>query len=158
MLSQTLQLAYFPQDNRIWRVEWVSNIGYNPAVPSESAFSAILSPFSDEVQKEYEENSFEDDRYFYKKSDVIEKDAIEVYIGVGQSPLIDIGSLWKNGFCIKENVGKRETFDLVIDDENVQYLPAFQQQDFKGEKIPIFPLGQQFTLKKGRVVNNQVTK
>jgi hypothetical protein len=153
MLSQTLQLAYFPQDNRIWRVEWVANIGYNPAVPSESAFSVIISPLTDEVQKEYEDNSYNDKRYFYKKSDVNGEDSIEVYIGVGQSPLIDIGSLWKNGYCLNENVGIKETFDLVIDDANVQYLSVYHQQEFEGEKIPIFPLGQQFTLKKGRFVN-----
>ena len=68
------KLSYFPNDGRIWRVEWVNDIKYNLAVPSESVFEANIAPFLPEVQKEYETGAHDENRLFYKNGDVDKND------------------------------------------------------------------------------------
>lgn len=154
MSAELLKLSYFPDDGRIWRVEWVYDIQYNLAVPSESVFVATIAPFTPEVQKEYESAAHNENRHFYKNGDVDKKEMLDVFIGVGQSPLIDIGSLWKNGYLINSSVGIKDTFEIVVDDAHVQYQPAFHRYDFNGENLPALPYNQQIMdYKQGRKVN-----
>jgi len=40
------------------RVEWITDVRYNLAVPSESVFTAIIAPFTLEIQKEYLEGAY----------------------------------------------------------------------------------------------------
>jgi len=154
MASERLKLSYFPDDGRIWRVEWINDIQYNHAVPSESAFVATIAPFTPEVQQEYETGLYDEKRHFYRNSDIVRNDIKEVKIGVGQSPLIDIGSLWQNGYLINSNVGIKETFNIVVDDAHVQYHPGFHRYNFNGQEIPSLPFNQQIMdYKQGRKVN-----
>ncbi|WP_223787168.1 hypothetical protein [Marinicella meishanensis] len=116
MSAELLKLSYFPDDGRIWRVEWVYDIRYNLAVPSESVFVAAIAPLTKEAQQLYESGIQENIKQFYR-ANLVEKDALkEIEVGVGQSALIDIGSLWKNGVLINSNVGVKDTFDIVVDD------------------------------------------
>ncbi|MCB1582956.1 MAG: hypothetical protein KDI92_07815, partial [Xanthomonadales bacterium] len=153
MSAELLKLSYFPDDGRIWRVEWVYDIQYNLAVPSESVFVALIAPFTIDTQKEYESGAHDKNRQFYMVGDIDKSQALEILVGVGQSPLIDIGSLWKNGLLINSNVGTKETFDLVIDDAHVQYHPGYHKYELNNEEFYAFPYGKQLMEKKGRVVN-----
>ncbi len=153
MSSELLKLSYFPDDGRIWRVEWVYDIKYNLAVPSESTFVALIAPFRPEVQQEYKLGAYTKDRCFYKNGDVDKTESKEVTIGVGQSPLIDIGSLWQNGRLVNSNVGVKDTFELIIDDAHVQYHPGYHKYKYNGSEIPALPYSQQNMENKGRIVN-----
>lgn len=48
MSAELLKLSYFPDDGRIWRFEWVYDVNYNPAVPSESVFVAATAPLTEQ--------------------------------------------------------------------------------------------------------------
>lgn len=154
MSAELLKLSYFPDDGRIWRVEWVYDIRYNLAVPSESVFVAAIAPLTKEAQQLYESGIQENIKQFYR-ANLVEKDALkEIEVGVGQSALIDIGSLWKNGVLINSNVGVKDTFDIVVDDAHVEYHPAYYQYNDNGTSVPALPYSQQIMdPKKGRVVN-----
>lgn len=154
MSAELLKLSYFPNDGRIWRVEWIYDVKYNPAVPSESLFVASIAPLTEDAQEKYESGIQDNIKQFYKAEYVDKNELTEIEVGVGQSALIDIGSLWKNGVLINSNVGIKETFDLVVDDAHVEYHPAFYQYDHNGTSIPALPYNQQIMdPKKGRVVN-----
>lgn len=151
MSAERLKLSYFPDDGRIWRVEWIYDVRYNLAVPSESAVVVSIAPFRSDIQYEYEHGHYDKDRYFYRNSDVDKKETKEVLVGIGQLPLIDIGSLWKNGQLIDSNVGVKGNFDLIIDDAHVQYLPGYHQYEHDNKMVYAFPPGKQNMEKKGRV-------
>ncbi len=55
-----------------------------------------IAPFSQEIQQENESGIFEKNRHFYGLNEVEKNRLLEIETGVGQSRLIDIGSLWQN--------------------------------------------------------------
>ena len=123
------KIANFPQDNRIWRVEWMRAIEQNPNVYSEPTIQVIIARFKSSVEKEYNLNP--NSRLFCYNKDVEVNRVIK--IGIGQFPLVNNGMLWRNGFCVGDNVGKKVSLKLNINDKTVKYTKGFHKDLFEDE-------------------------
>ncbi|WP_323815852.1 hypothetical protein [Cellvibrio sp. NN19] len=110
------KIKEFPDDGRIWRVDWFGSIERNPQVPSEPKVQVIISPLVEGAKD------------FAAISAVKHEDRQTITVGVGQLPAISIGSLWKNRRCIPEVAGTEEIFsNLQINSQTVQLV----RSDFK---------------------------
>jgi hypothetical protein len=132
MAEKIIPISEFPQDHRIWRMEDQRAIEQNSLVPSEPTIEVVIARFKPEVEVEYKKNKNNPKaRKFYSNKDVDKTDTIR--IGIGQFPLITIGSLWTNGYLIRENVGTIKTFNLEITDKTTQYVKGFHKDIFEDE-------------------------
>ncbi|MBV1775074.1 hypothetical protein KSF73_05025 [Burkholderiaceae bacterium DAT-1] len=107
------KIREFPDDGRIWRVDWFGGVERNSQVPSEPKIQLIISPVVDGVAD------------YAATSAVIHEERRSISIGVGQLPLVTIGSLWRSRHCLVENAGKTKTFDnLGISTETVRLIKS----------------------------------
>lgn len=103
------KIKEFPDDGRIWRVDWFGGVERNPQVPSEPKIQLIISPVVDGASDYAASNA------------VNHEERRSISIGVGQLPLVSIGSLWQNRHCLIESAGKTKVFEnLVISPETVR--------------------------------------
>ncbi|WP_156952562.1 hypothetical protein [Microvirgula aerodenitrificans] len=94
-------------------MDWFGGVERNPQVPSEPKIQLIISPVVDGAAD------------YAATSAVNHEERRSISIGVGQLPLVTIGSLWQNRHCLVENAGKTKTFDnLVISPETVRLLKS----------------------------------
>jgi len=117
-------IVSFPDDDRIWRIEWLRAIEQNDLVPSEPLIQVVIAPLLPDFQNAIE-NKVECDstkKYYYGTKDVGKHQTIK--IGTGLLPLIKIGSLWKKGRCVLTNVAPQKTLSLNITPDNIQYIKA----------------------------------
>lgn len=107
------KIREFPDDGRIWRVDWFGGVERNPQVPSEPKIQLIISPVVDGAAD------------YAATSAVNHEERRSISIGVGQLPLVTIGSLWQNRHCLVASAGKVKTFDnLVISPETVRLVKS----------------------------------
>lgn len=107
------KIKEFPDDGRIWRVDWFGGVERNSQVPSEPKIQLIISPVVAGATD------------YAATSAVNHEERRSISIGVGQLPLVTIGSLWQNRHCLVENAGKTKTFDnLTISPETVRLLKS----------------------------------
>lgn len=99
----SLRIKEFPDDGRIWRIDWFGGIERNVQVPTEPKNQLIISPARDSAINFASTNAVDDDE---RKT---------ITIGVGQLSLVSIGSLWQNQRClIKGGFKHRGTFGLAM--------------------------------------------
>ncbi|MCG9053523.1 hypothetical protein LH447_10530 [Laribacter hongkongensis] len=107
------RIKEFPDDGRIWRVDWFGGVERNPQVPSEPKIQLIISPVVDGAADYAASNA------------VNHEERRSISIGVGQLPLVTIGSLWQNRHCLVATAGKTNTFEnLVISPETVRLVKS----------------------------------
>lgn len=107
------RIKEFPDDGRIWRVDWFGGVERNPQVPSEPKIQLIISPVVDGVSDYAASNA------------VNHEERRSISIGVGQLPLVSIGSLWQNRHCLIESAGKTKVFEnLVVSPETVRSVKS----------------------------------
>lgn len=107
------RIKEFPDDGRIWRVDWFGGVERNSQVPSEPKIQLIISPVVDGATDYAASNA------------VNHEERRSISIGVGQLPLVTIGSLWQNRRCLVESAGKSKTFEnLVISPATVRLLKS----------------------------------
>ncbi|MBL8507918.1 MAG: hypothetical protein JNM11_05590 [Chitinimonas sp.] len=118
-MSRTIPpIKEFPKDGRKWRVDWFGAVERNYDIPSEPYVQLVISPLREGVT-DYAANSA-----------VVHDDRKTILIGVGQLPLLSIGSLWQDGHCLRERAGKSVTFDdLEISDGTTQVVLANHTED-----------------------------
>jgi len=118
-MSRTIPpIKEFPKDGRKWRVDWFGAIERNYDIPTEPYVQVVISPLREGVT-DYAANS-----------SVVHDDRKAIRIGVGQLPLLSIGSLWQDGHCLPDRAGKATTFDgLDISDETTQVVQASLVED-----------------------------
>lgn len=75
------RIKEFPDDGRIWRVDWFGGVERNPQVPSEPKIQLIISPVVDGATD------------YAAISAVNHEERRSISIGVGQLLLVTIGSL-----------------------------------------------------------------
>lgn len=111
----------FPKDGRFWRVDWLGAVLPNPNISTEPGFQVVLSPFK--------ENPLASDSKALAAINATYADQQKVIqLGVGQLPLIDIGSIWLNGYKQNKFAGKVEFFtDLLINPSTTQVVPALHK-------------------------------
>jgi len=80
-----IQIKEFPNDGRVWRIDWFGAVRKNDNVPTEPTIDVYLRPVS-----VTDKTSIADFGW-------LNKERICCTIGVGQLPVLTIGSLWKNG-------------------------------------------------------------
>lgn len=96
------KIKEFPNDGRIWRVDWFGGVERNDLVPSEPKIQLIISPIVSGTGSDY------------AASKAVNHDERQtISIGVGQLPLITIGSLWKNQRCLHNAAGKIHDFSNI---------------------------------------------
>ncbi|WP_046157834.1 hypothetical protein [Chromobacterium vaccinii] len=96
------KIKEFPDDGRIWRVDWFGGVERNPQIPSEPKIQLIISPVVDGAIDYAASNS------------VNHEERSSISIGIGQLPLITIGSLWQNRHCLIESAGKTKVFENLV--------------------------------------------
>ncbi len=104
-------ISEFPCDGKVWRVDWLGGIERNHQVPTEFTIQVIITPVT-----------LGNINHIVPRSD-INKDLKTIKIGVGQLPIVTIGSLWQNGNRLTETAGHRKVFESVnISDSTVQLI------------------------------------
>lgn len=112
------RIREFPDDDRIWRVDWFGGLERNHQVPTEPKIQIIISPVVPGATDYASTNAVSD------------KDRQTITIGVGQLPLVSIGSLWQNRRCLIDNAGKSRTFNnLAINPDTVQLIRSDAEVD-----------------------------
>ncbi|MBX7223945.1 MAG: hypothetical protein K1Y36_28780 [Blastocatellia bacterium] len=89
---ENLVLEAFPQDGRIWRLEWIGEVELNPLVPSEPLIRVVLTPLKPTAISDQLLNSI-------RGYDHV--DAITVQVGTGLIPILQIGTFWKHGRLVR---------------------------------------------------------
>jgi hypothetical protein len=114
MQDKIFAIKEFPNDDRLWRLEWIDGIIKNTNYSEELKVRLILRPI-----KRIENSS----KNLSSISDVSIDEIRMVEVGVGQFPLFSQGSIWKNG--VKQNelqAGEMLAFDkITINAETVEF-------------------------------------
>ena len=101
------RLKVFPDDGKLWRIDWLGAIRSNPHQSSEPMIDVIISPLSSKQVTIFDE---------YKLKFIAP-------VGVGLLPFLRIGSLWKNGRPCPEFLGTEESlYNVNISSETVSYF------------------------------------
>src|SRR6266436_5865670 len=74
----------FPDDDLLWRIEWIGGVGYNTSVPSEPQIDVCLAQFPKGEKNPLSARA---------RSSQVEKRTVK--IGVGLLPYVWIGSVWQ---------------------------------------------------------------
>ena len=74
----------FPDDDLLWRIEWIVGVGYNTSVPSEPQIDVCLAQLPKGEKNPLSARA---------RSSQVEKRTVE--IGVGLLPYVWIGSVWQ---------------------------------------------------------------
>ena len=126
MAGNIPRIKEFPADDRYWRIDWFGAIERNPNVPSEPFVQIIISPL---IQNEDIHSSAKK----LASTHVTDyKDQCVIKIGVGQLPLISVGSIWLNGYCQTIKAGKQERFyNLLINDKTIRMVSGNHKEEYK---------------------------
>ena len=78
----------FPDDDLLWRIEWIGGVGYNTSVPSEPQIDVCLAQLPKGEKNPLSARA---------RSSQVEKRTVK--IGVGLLPYVWIGSVWQKRSC-----------------------------------------------------------
>lgn len=108
------RIKEFPDDGRIWRVDWFGGVERNHMIPTEPKIQLIISPLLDGITD------------YAASSAVNHEERRTISIGVGQLPLVTIGSLWLN----RQAAGKDKIFhNLAISPDTVRLVKSDTKVD-----------------------------
>lgn len=121
MVKEVIRIAEFPNDGRLWRIDWLGAVQRNENVPTESTIEVYLRP----VQLQQTANF-----------GMAITERVCCQIGVGQLPLLAIGTLWHKGKLLEQRAirGRTELGAALINSEKVQLIKA-GQRDFDDNYI-----------------------
>ncbi|MDO6426566.1 hypothetical protein Q4489_06045 [Thalassotalea sp. 1_MG-2023] len=126
MAGNIPKIREFPADDRYWRVDWFGAIERNPHVTSEPFVQIVISPFIQ--NKDIHSSS----KKLASTHVTDYKDQCVIKIGVGQLPLISVGSIWLNGYCQTIKAGKQERFyNLLINDKTIRMVSGNHKEEDK---------------------------
>jgi hypothetical protein len=74
----------FPDDDLLWRIEWIGGVGYNTSVPSEPQIDVCLAQLPKGEKNPLSARA---------RSSQVEQRTVK--IGVGLLPYVWIGSVWQ---------------------------------------------------------------
>ena len=83
----------FPDDDRLWRIEWIGGVGYNTSVPSEPQIDVSLAQLPKGEKNPLSARA---------RSSQVEKRTVK--IGVGLLPYIWVGSVWQKRRPVMTNL------------------------------------------------------
>ena len=85
-------------DGRLWRIDWLGRLTWNPNIPDEPLIQVLISPLKADTRLHPKDLA---------SVNSVEREQRSIYIGTGQLPYLRIGSLWQKGRC-------RDTFAGVL--------------------------------------------
>ncbi len=91
----------FPKDGRRWRIDWLGAIRPNHERAYERTIDVIISPVRDGIVNPF------------KPGDVLKEERQIIRIGIGQLPLLKIGSIWKEGQLQNQTAGTKFLLNRV---------------------------------------------
>lgn len=103
--AKQYRIKTFPKGDSLWRVDWISGIRLNPNALSEQLITVFFTRLH--VSNELESGD-------PLSNHNLSKDHYFADIGVGVLPLVWIGSVWRNGHLVEENI-EPPTSDFVVD-------------------------------------------
>lgn len=117
------RIKEFPEDGRFWRVDWLGALEPNPQITTEPFVQIIISPFSLDPSNlpSKELSSF---------SLVKRQQQQTIRVGIGHLPMINIGSIWRDGIHQGLYAGVIEELnDIRVNSEVVQVISANHKVD-----------------------------
>ncbi|TDF42369.1 hypothetical protein EYS14_05985 [Alteromonadaceae bacterium M269] len=117
--TNTISITEFPKDGRFWIVDWLGAVEKNPTIESEPTFEVTISPFHNNSDIHLPPNKI-------VSKDVISYDEQQsIQVGVGQLPLVNIGSIWLDGERQLQEAGSEKAYyDIEISEETTQTIFA----------------------------------
>ncbi len=111
MVKQVIEIAEFPRDGRLWRIDWLAAVQRNVNVPTESTIEVYLRPVEKNTKANFGVNN---------------QERVCCLIGVGQLPLLAVGSLWHDGRLLEDRAINRRTVleHVHINSNTVQLINA----------------------------------
>ncbi len=125
MTGEIPAIKEFPNDGQTWRIEWFNGIERDQNLPSEPKAQLVISPMmTGSAPNISSPSSFDDEQ---RKI---------ISVGVGQLPLLQLGSLWRYSLPTGQLAGQIITFtDLFISSDTVRLVPSNIKDDH-GYVIP----------------------
>lgn len=111
MAKRTIRIKEFPNDDQIWRLDWLGAVDRNDNVQTENYIEVYLRPVSDTNKADFGSS--------------IQK-RICCQIGVGQLPLLTIGSLWKKQCLLQKKAidGITQLTNVIISTNTTKIIMA----------------------------------
>lgn len=110
------KLKVFPNDNRLWKIDWFGDLLPNPNARSEPLIELFIVPFkgiktSNEILKRKDSYDHEQTR--------------KINVGLSLLPFLHLGTFWKNGFQHRAIFNERLNFkNLQISEETTCIINA----------------------------------
>lgn len=116
MAKRVIRIKEFPNDDRVWRLDWLGAVDRNDNVQTENCIEVYLRPVSDTNKEDF-------------GSSIQERVCCQ--IGVGQLPLLSIGSLWKKQCLLQEKAIDNITqlTNLTINTDTTKVIMASHKDD-----------------------------
>lgn len=93
--ARQYKISTFPDDGNLWRIDWMGGIRLNPHARSEQLITVFLTRLG---------VSNETSRIDPLSNKSLTKEHKLADIGVGLLPLVWIGSVWRNGHFVENNI------------------------------------------------------
>ncbi len=109
MPIQVPSIREFPEDDRIWRLDWVGAVEQHPGEPKIDVYLSPAKPGVDapRVQADFEEAG------------------TKIQVGAGQLPLLIIGTLWRRQRRLRQAMGQQATLlNVHINSDTVKLVDA----------------------------------
>ena len=124
--ARNFLIKEFPQDGRQWRLEWINGLKKNPNIPEEFVIIVVLRPLRKGVNGNLTSIAdAESDRDHF------------VQIGIGQLPVLELGSIWINGVKQPGGAGEVKGFEVFVSTTTV----GFEKKGVKSDKEMVLSYG-----------------
>ncbi len=120
--AKSYQISTFPTDDNLWRIDWMDGIHKNPHAPSEQLITVFLTRLNTSNDQSIDPLSNQNLSKFHDLAD----------IGVGLLPMVWIGSVWRNGYLVENNI-KHSTGNFQVDTTLAKFC-SFSALTDKGDK------------------------
>ena len=117
-MAKVVKIAEFPDDGRLWRIDWLAAVQHNEKnIPTENTIDVYLRPIDPQHTTDFGMTITE---------------RVCRQIGVGQLPLLAIGSLWHKGQLLDDTRAVQRRTNLrsvLINSSTVKLIKAGHQDE-----------------------------
>ncbi|TDR32152.1 hypothetical protein [Hydromonas duriensis] len=117
-MAKVVKIAEFPDDGRLWRIDWLGAVQHNEKnIPTENTIDVYLRPVDPQRTTDF-------------GMKITERVCRQV--GVGQLPLLTIGSLWHKGQLLDDiRAVQRQTnlHSVLVNSSTVKLIKAGHQDE-----------------------------
>ncbi|URD66873.1 hypothetical protein LNQ82_06530 [Conchiformibius steedae DSM 2580] len=126
-----IEIAEFPHDNRLWRIDYLSEITSKLQRNNNIMIEVILRPVSDATKADFSQFTQNGTENFEWQQ------RCQCNVNIGALPILTIGSLWKNGCKQLENaISEITTFEkLMIDVNQFQIIDSNERIEYAENKF-----------------------